>query len=530
MYMKKIKTNSNLLILFFIALLNITQSCSKKEDADFNKEINIPEGYAAINFDIIDISFEEESLGDAKSATVKIKNPTNRVSVSANIQTGMTCQVSLEPQSTSNFKDLLKEDSKMAITRSKSIDLNTHYRVYVYDKSTGELATSKNYIRGKEKDAGPLLVYGGKEYTIVAYSINSKSEFPAEIENATNINTATISNPQVEFMFQKQDIKIQHNSNNTIKLKFKHQFSQITTIIKLDNTTQAYASIRGANGASYIKPSYSKTKFKVSNGTISANNDDLNTLGSSVNFPFIPFDNLKTYSITSLTPTILNTPTSETKGTFTIETLTIGDVSRRVDINDLNLKPGVKYNLVLTFHVPETTIIGANPTFHFYDTTTKDTPFYHAVNLENPTFGAQIDIWYLDNSFNLNINGQNLFTKELNFEGFPLHDVYFSDDTYYGSLDKPSGNISVIYRINETAPRQQIPVVRLTIDENGNVKLFGRKRMSEGLRELNIRNTVRINPLAKLNPNGINKLTFSSTRWTTTDVQGRIYGIRVKTP
>lgn len=513
-----------ILILFIITFF--TFSCTKQENVNDTPAIDIPNGYAAIQVEMAGIQFDEEKLGDIKKAAVRINNSQQKTATN---NSAMSCTASLEPTSTtSNINaTALKGNNKLAVLNSREVEKDIRYRVYAYDKTTGDLATSKSYIRGKENEAGPLLVFGGKQYTIVAYSINSKTTYPAEIETPSNINTATIPNRQVEFMFQKQDITVAHNSNSTIKLKFKYQFAQINTIIKLDNSTRAYASIRGAGGASYFKPSYSKTKFKVSNSTIMADNADLNVLGTSVTFPFIPFTNLSTYEITNIAPTILNTPTAITNGKFTIESLTIGDISRRVDVENLNLLPGVKYNLVLTFNVPETTIIGANPYFHFYDVTTQSVPFTHTVNLENPTFGAQIDIWYLDNSFNLKINGVNLFSKELNFEGFPLHDVYFSDNTYYGSADIPSGNISVIYRINESSPRQQIPVVRLTFDENGNVRLFGRKRMTTNLRELFIRPTITINPLAKLNPNGNNTLIFSSTRWTITDVEGRVYGIRV---
>lgn len=525
-------------ILLFISISFLTFSCSKQTKEEIVPSIDIPDGYAALNIEVADLEFQEEKLADIKKPTVKINESTERISnATYSTNNGISCSVSLEPVSdaSDNVKSLLTENNKLAVLQTKQVEIGTRYRVYAYDKSTGALATFKNYIRGQETSIGPLLVLGGKEYTIVAYSIDSKAQYPAEIENASNINTATITNAQVSFMFQRQEnIAVANNSNSTIKLKFKHQFAQITTIVKLDAATSVYTQIRGAGGASYFKPSYSKTKFKVSNSNITATPADENILGSTVVFPFIPFTDLTKKSITSISPTILNTPTATTNGKFTIEALTIGDVSRRVDIENLNLLPGVKYNLVLNFNVPQTTLIGVNPYFKFYDTTTQlNNPFKHTVTLENPTFGAQIDIWYLDNSFNLNINGQNLFSRELNFEGFPLHDVYFSDGTYYGSPDIPSsnGNIPVIYRINQgsaTSPRQEIPVVRLTFDQNGNVRLFGRKRMSNNLRELFIRPGVTINPLAKLIPNGNNTLIFSSTRWTITDVEGRIYGIRVQ--
>lgn len=521
------------LVLFLATYLLI--SCNKQSlDVDSNT-IDIPEGYSAISISTVDIESQEENLGNSNKSSVQVAIGKNELSVGPNVQSNsvFNCTATLEPvsETAKDVKSSLKEKGKSAQLKTDIIQKDIKYRVYAYNTSTGKLATSKSYIRGKETQEGPLMVVGGTKYTIVAYSINSKEHYPAEIENASDINTATISNQQVEFMFQKQDVDVKHNSKESIKLKLRHQFAQINTIIKLDEQTRRYASIRGAGGASYIKPSYSKTKFKVSNETITAANADLNNLGAPVEFPFIDFDDLSTYEIVNQKATILNTPSSITEGKFTIEALTIGDISRRVDIEKLNIKPGVKYNLVLTFNVPETTILGANPYFHFVDKSTKEGEIYtHTIELENPTYGAQIDLWYLDNSFNLTINGQDLFTRELNFEGFPLHDVYFSDNTYYGYKGS-RGDISVIYWINQDAPREETPVVRLTIDENGNLQLFGRKKMSENLRELFIRNTTKpiaVNPNARLNPNGKNILTFSSKRWTITDIEGKIYGIRRK--
>src|SRR5690606_27522770 len=110
------------------------------------------------------------------------------------------------------------------------------------------------------------------------------------------------------------DVTVAHTSNTTIKIKFKHQFAQITTIIKLDNSTSVYTQIRGVGGASYLKLSYSKMKFKVSNSTITAAATDENLLGSSVVFPFIPFSDLTVKSTTSINPTILNTPSTIYRG------------------------------------------------------------------------------------------------------------------------------------------------------------------------------------------------------------------------
>jgi hypothetical protein len=211
----QIKSISKALLLCVVSI--VIYSCTKNIDNDTESTFDIPEGYGAINFDLVDIQFEEENVGDGKKASARINSHKDNYAENQNKQSlGMSCTVSLEAISSSSndLKNNLQDKSKNAEVKTKEVASKTRYRVYAYDKTTGQLATSKAYIRGQEKTQGPLLVYGGKEYTIVAYSINSTTEYPAEIENAANINTAIISNGQVEFMFQKQDVKIANNSNN----------------------------------------------------------------------------------------------------------------------------------------------------------------------------------------------------------------------------------------------------------------------------------------------------------------------------
>ena len=268
--MKKF-TLKNPHILLYLPLLLLIVSCSKNETKT-DDSTTIPEGYTHLKVELASIDFQEEKLGEVKTESAKIISKTNNTSLPNNpIGKGISCDVSLEQVSTSNnnLKSAI-HNNKQAATVNEPVSKDVRYRLYIYDKTSGQLVASGAYIRGEEGNASPILVYGGKDYTVVAYSINSKTNYPAELENAQNINTAEITNGQVEFMFQKQDISIPNNSTYTLKLKFRHQFAQINTIVRLDASTSQYTQIRGISGASYFKPSYAKTKFKVSNSNISA--------------------------------------------------------------------------------------------------------------------------------------------------------------------------------------------------------------------------------------------------------------------
>ncbi len=91
---------------------------------------------------------------------------------------------------------------------------------------------------------------------------------------------------------------------------------------------------------------------------------------------------------------------------------------------------------------------------------------------------AVIDILYLDNSFNMSINGTPLSDQELQFvAGQPGNLVVFkSDNTPYGQ----GGNWN-IWTINGSSGD---PVIRVVIDSSGQVQLYGRRAPGQPLEEL----------------------------------------------
>lgn len=262
---------------FVLSLLFLFISCSKQQLSTEELTKNLPEGYSLLKVNNVAIEFKEEKL-DSKKASAKLTNTNgNSKNITETSSKGISCDVTLEPVSNnaSGLNLASQNKDKSGEIKNKVVDLGVRYRLYVYETKSGDLVTSATYIRGEEENEDPLMIVGDLQYTIVAYSINSVKDYPAELENANNISTATITNAQVEFMFHKQDIYISQKSVSTINLKFKHQFAQINTIVKLDATTSGYTQIRGINGASYVRPSYSKTKFKVSDESISADEKDL---------------------------------------------------------------------------------------------------------------------------------------------------------------------------------------------------------------------------------------------------------------
>ncbi|MGD1317741.1 hypothetical protein [Chryseobacterium sp. 2R14A] len=104
--------------------------------------------------------------------------------------------------------------------------------------------------------------------------------------------------------------------------------------------------------------------------------------------------------------------------------------------------------------------------------------------------GFTFDIYTLDNSFNLNINGTNIASNELQFQaGAPTlpQNIRFADGSIYGASGIPN-----IYSITGTASN---PIVRVVISQSGTITLFGSKVSGGPLLPLTLFNGNTLNPI-----------------------------------
>ncbi|WP_159024100.1 hypothetical protein [Formosa sp. L2A11] len=94
----------------------------------------------------------------------------------------------------------------------------------------------------------------------------------------------------------------------------------------------------------------------------------------------------------------------------------------------------------------------------------------NAVTITQPgtTYGFEFDIYTMDNSFNLNINGTDLAVDELQFQSSRTTgiNVQFQDGDAYETDTS---------RIWEMTGSASAPLIRVSIDPNGTVSLFGSK-------------------------------------------------------
>lgn len=362
----------------------------------------------------------------------------------------------------------------------KQLKPNTKFKVVVFDNNGGYV-TDKDFIYGQSNSGFQL--DGGKTYTFVAYSINN-TNVPA-VSNNTTLTSAKLSGINGDLMYFKKSMPVSGNGINNLDVVLKHQFSQITTKIDARQvgkvTGVALAGISPANTSADISFA---TNGLTYNGTVSG--------GAPVKFPILNNE----ISVSDSTQVISNTTTT---GELNIGTLTIDGLSKNnIKVSNLKITPGVKYNLNLRLGPCRQDI---NPVpFSVQNGTTK------TFTMPATDFGFVFDIYALDNSFNLSINGVMLATQEINFQGYlQTRTVRFKDGTTYGyetgdlapPTPLPAGRTYDIWSLQGTP---SAPLVRVVIAKDGTVSIFGSKT-SGGVLE----------PLELYNGNSFNKITWNTS-------------------
>ena len=348
--------------------------------------------------------------------------------------------------------------------------IGTKYKVAVYD-SNGNFLQEKEFTYKKNETDG-FNLNGDQNYTFVAYSVNSTTSSPT-INNGGTLANAKLSAINGDLMYFKKNMTVSGNGVNNLDVILKHQYSQIKTTLDARQVGNISAVTSPA-----ITPASSSADISFATNALTYNTPI--TGGQTIVFP-----TLNQSTITSnATQVIANTTTT---GELNIGTVTIDGVSKNnMKISNLKITPGVKYNLNLRFGPCRQDI---NPVpFSVKDGVTQ------TFTMPATDFGFVFDIYTLDNSFNLTINGTKMATGEIQFEkgSSPAQNIRFADGTAW-----QDGTIGEIYNMTGTENK---PLVRVVIGKDGSISMFGSKTSGGPLQ-----------PLQLFNGNTFNKITWNTT-------------------
>lgn len=325
------KTKTQLTKIFLVALLLHLISC-RSTDTDHNIET------ANVKVNINRTEFNNN--GDLNNhASIKENFPNKKeiqhINIPFNSKFTLAAELSIAPTIENTQISLLRE--KTASIEQDNLPNNIKYKVVVYD-TNGLYITERNYTRGQESNTQILNLNKEENYTFVAYSINSTSDLPEVTFSDPDHKTLSTShltqiNGNSDLMYFKKDLQLSANENN-LDIIFKHQFSQITTIIDASSTGYTISAINAA-----IDSHYPNANIELSNANITRTGNAGNAL--------ISFSGLNTSLLTGA-PRILNAFTDT--GSLIISSITIGSEAKNnlTAFNNLKIIPGIKYNLKLT--------------------------------------------------------------------------------------------------------------------------------------------------------------------------------------
>ncbi|AQX84145.1 hypothetical protein I6H88_14460 [Elizabethkingia bruuniana] len=216
------------------------------------------------------------------------------------------------------------------------------YKVVVFD-ANGNYVTERDYTRGQEDSAQALMLDGGSSYTFIVYSVNNSSTADLPSVTFSNPNNKTLATSSVtspilfasDVMYFRRDMIVSGSGTNYLDIVLKHKMSQVITTVDASSTGYTISDINARIGNSNTGAS-----MQLSDGNITRSGGTSQTL--------LSFTGLNTMIVKS-NPRILNTDT--TTGNLFIYTITIGSVTRsNLTLNNLTIRPGVKYNLNVTIN------------------------------------------------------------------------------------------------------------------------------------------------------------------------------------
>ena len=169
-----------------------------------------------------------------------------------------------------------------ALIAGDQIGAGMKFRIIAYRQDDNSYQGHQDYTVGEQ--AQPLMLDGGKAYTIIAYSYGSTSALP-EISTGemTNLSQAKISydDNNKDLMYQKTEgfIPDGNNPNNKVDIKLRHKLNQITTIIN------SYIGDISEISWADLRPHHPQGVLSLSTGTISRTYESTERLNFSGSFP-----------------------------------------------------------------------------------------------------------------------------------------------------------------------------------------------------------------------------------------------------
>ena len=495
------------IIFYLIGLFFILTSCEKSRN-----EI-VDQGQATLSVKLNGLEYEdEEELYASTSTAEKMEIPTHIQYVDKDFQ----IESQLIPVKENNTQNLAKGFKQKSSGIPKELGEKIKYKLLVY-KENNTLAVSKDYVYGEETLESSIILNTYDTYTFIVVSARSTSTLPT-IDNINDLTTASINNVNADLLYWKSTPKKLTEGQNFLAAILKPKFSEVTITLRMDQTMTG--AITGISNTVF-NPVVQNVSLNLKTGNLTYG--AVNTAGKAVTFPSLGTNGQRT--ITANPTTLIHNLTNSASlkfGSLSVD----GETKSNITVTGLNIKPGYRYNLILTLktctqavngldgfnwefpQATRTTGKGKNQVTEtgIYFTSTDFKKNGEMISFQfNETgadYGFVYDIMELDNAFNLEVNGTPLVGNsvtagEIQFQNnatSTTQNIEFEDGSQYQTIGNTNiaanKRVKAIWEIKGTVAK---PTVRVVIGRNGDVLMYGSKTDQGELFPLRLKNNAQFN-------------------------------------
>lgn len=496
-------------------------------------------------------SKSQEAAASIKGTKHKV-NKTKTFSIPFGDELQITAEFSvdsLQSRPSSATRELIRKEaqvSKRGETVQEDLDSGIKYRLLVYE--------GNNYIAEREISVGaeaqvePFELDGGKKYTFIGVSTNSK-EVP-QVDQKQSLAQARLKSDNRALLWYKEDVEVK-TGNNLLNVVLKNMLSQIRVSI----STGALGGRVESVGKVVFENSRKHATLNLQSGAVAFSSTREDATAEFAN-----------QGRASLATTLAIASPSLANGNLLIEALNINGLTQNLEIPDLSIEPGYRYNLNLTVNAPCTELVFLE-NFNLKENETK------TFRVGATDYGFFFDVFSLDNSLNLTINGEPLLKRKVltqtrrnssaswsrgteRTEAYDLQfvrlwtdvpplvqNLRFAKDkrTWYGDPSlQPGVIIPEIYFIKGT---KEMPIFRIHITKDGEINLMAARKSMGVLEDVEVitstigpvynndnKNTIRyyytafLNDKVKWKKTGTNVVVASQVQSGPTHMIGRGYG------
>ena len=253
-----------------LANLFYISSC-RSADIDQDKVLNGSErsgGLAAVNINLLGSEYANSDkpaqVASINQKGLNVDNDVQHYSVlvspSSFITAELTPNRSLSPAASS------KNLNTVAAVIGDQLGAGNKFRVIVYKHNDGSYKTYQDYTIGQP--VAPLMLDGGVNYDIVAYSYGVTTLPVISSGEQSNINSATINYDNLNRDLLYQKISYTPNGsipNNTLNIMLRHKIPNLTVVVTNNSGFDKISSVSNAKlGNDYPNSTFSLESGKMS--------------------------------------------------------------------------------------------------------------------------------------------------------------------------------------------------------------------------------------------------------------------------